>query len=236
MKGKPQQVAVESTVRRLKDAAALALQKRRYEKAVEHFLALTHAEPYEPSHFIKLGDLAVRMGREALALDYYRCALDLFEKQCAYRKAVAIAIVILGLHPGEAEATRVLQQWKHPIGPARSATPKQPVFVPDPPSPIVPPAATFIGVEDDDEYGIEITMPPPIAPSPEPREVTGPPAAKEGPSAAEGWGIGNLTDGREWDAMTQFMVPSPLHRRTLVPDASANPTLMTRIPKGRGDR
>src|SRR3954471_7405609 len=96
-----------SNVAKLKKQAAEFEQKRQFDKALAVYVKLLdsfdqHADELDVALFNRVGDLMLRAGNTADALDYYEKAVDKYSETGFFNNAIALCNKILRHSPGRA--------------------------------------------------------------------------------------------------------------------------------------
>src|SRR6476469_8494013 len=96
-----------SNVAKLKKQAAEFEQKRQFDKALAVYVKLLdsfdeHADEIDVALFNRVGDLILRQGKVAEAVDYYEKAVDRYRETGFLNNAIALCNKILRHSPGRA--------------------------------------------------------------------------------------------------------------------------------------
>ena len=94
---------MEEDLRKLKDEAARAFDRRAYRKSSELYAKVAKHEPDEPRWSQRVGEALKLAGEPLAALQFFATAADVYAKQGFLLKAIAMAKLILQLDPHHAE-------------------------------------------------------------------------------------------------------------------------------------
>ncbi|MCC7535577.1 MAG: cyclic nucleotide-binding domain-containing protein [Deltaproteobacteria bacterium] len=113
-------------LRRLKDEAATAVEKHRWDDAARLFAELSAAEPDDGRWALRVGEIQKRRGRHAEALGWLDRAARTFLRKGFLVKAVAVARMITAMDPNNDALLREIEEAGGPPPPGerpRSMTP-----------------------------------------------------------------------------------------------------------------
>lgn len=140
--------AIDPAVPGLRRSAERNMGGGRYGAAAGDLLRLARMEPKNPRWPHKLGEVYRRMGNQPRALLFMGQAMELYEVQGFWRKALAVGGMALQLDQGNAEVTAKLHQLRDRILATRDdLIPRRRAEQPAPkPAPATPPAAPQVGL------------------------------------------------------------------------------------------
>lgn len=99
---------VAAELRRLKDKAARATEKRQYERAAQLYLSIAEEEAGDPDWRQRAGEAFRRIGDDAQAIEQLTLASTAYARRGFAAKAIAVCKVILQIAPNHRDAHRML--------------------------------------------------------------------------------------------------------------------------------
>src|SRR5205814_2978384 len=101
---------VGADLRKLKDAAAQAVEKARWKRAAELYDEISRAAPEDAGALHRGGEALRRLGRNAEAVERFCREAALYAKQGFLLKAIAVCKLILELEPEHSATQHQLAQ------------------------------------------------------------------------------------------------------------------------------